>query len=76
MRDSLGCDVARKATWQRHAGPRGAYAARCDMCNIDIYRKYMVYSTYKPSDYRKYANLINRHLLYTGCFPLIFSVWD
>ena len=28
-RDSRGCDVARKATWQRHAGPRGAYAARC-----------------------------------------------
>ena len=24
--DPRGCDVARKATWQRHAGPRGAYA--------------------------------------------------
>ena len=23
-----GCDVALRATWQRHAGPRGAYAAR------------------------------------------------
>ena len=22
-----GCDVALRATWQRHAGPRGAYAA-------------------------------------------------
>ena len=22
-----GCDVALKATWQRHAGPRGAYMA-------------------------------------------------
>ena len=22
-----GCDVACKATWQRHAGPHGAYAA-------------------------------------------------
>ena len=22
--DPRGCDVARKATWQRHAGPRGA----------------------------------------------------
>ena len=22
-RDPRGCDVARKATWQRHAGPRG-----------------------------------------------------
>ena len=25
--DPRGCNVARKATWQRHAGPRGAYAA-------------------------------------------------
>ena len=25
-RDPRGCDVARKATWQRHAGPHGAYA--------------------------------------------------
>ena len=23
-----GCDVARKATWQRHADPRSAYVAR------------------------------------------------
>ena len=30
-RDPHGCDVARKATWQHHAGPRGAYAARCDV---------------------------------------------
>ena len=27
-RDLRGCDVARKATWQRHADPRGAYAAQ------------------------------------------------
>ena len=26
-RDPRGCDVALRATWQRHAGPRGAYAA-------------------------------------------------
>ena len=26
-RDPRGCDVACKAKWQRHAGPRGAYAA-------------------------------------------------
>ena len=31
-----GCDVACKATWQRHAGPRGAYATRCDMLFIYI----------------------------------------
>ena len=24
-----GCDVARKATWQRHANPRNAYVAHC-----------------------------------------------
>ena len=26
-RDPRGCDVARKATWQRHADPRSAYVA-------------------------------------------------
>ena len=25
--DPRGCDVALRATWQRHAGPRGAYMA-------------------------------------------------
>ena len=34
--DPRGCDVARKATWQRHAGPRGAYGARCDVYIIYI----------------------------------------
>ena len=27
-RDTRGCDVARKATWQRHADQRSAYVAR------------------------------------------------
>ena len=27
-RGPRGCDVARKATWQRHADPRSAYMAR------------------------------------------------
>ena len=27
-RDPLGCDVALRATWQRHADPRSAYVAR------------------------------------------------
>ena len=34
---SRGCDVARKATWQRHTGPRGAYAAKWHMRDIYIY---------------------------------------
>ena len=47
-RDPLGCEVALRATWQRHAGPCGAYAARCDV-HIYNYRNYMGYSTYKHS---------------------------
>ena len=31
VRDPRGCDVARKAMWQRHTGPRGTYAALCDV---------------------------------------------
>ena len=27
VRVPRGCDVALRATWQRHADPRGAYAA-------------------------------------------------
>ena len=30
--DPHGCDVAHKATWQRHVGPRGAYATRFNVC--------------------------------------------
>ena len=37
VRDPRGCDVARKATWQRHAGPHG------DLTNADIYI-YILYS--------------------------------
>ena len=59
-----GCDVALKGTLQRHAGPRGAYAALCDRGIIHIYRKYFVYRTYKPSDFRNYAiPLIPSHLI-------------
>ena len=29
-----GCDVALRATWQRHAGPRGAYAAHIHYIHI------------------------------------------
>ena len=28
-RDPRGCDMARKATWQSHASPRGARVAPC-----------------------------------------------
>ena len=34
-----GCDVALRATWQRHAGPRGAYAAYTYM--YDLYSLYI-----------------------------------
>ena len=40
-RDPRGCDVARKATWQCHTGPRGAYAVRHDVCIIYIYCKHI-----------------------------------
>ena len=33
-----GCDVALKATWQRHAGPRGAYATLCIYLIHTIYK--------------------------------------
>ena len=36
VQDPRGCDVARKATWQRHADPLGACAARCDVYIIYI----------------------------------------
>ena len=49
-RDPRGCDVAHKATWQSHTGPRerlcGAEKTRV---HIYIYRKYKGYSTYKHS---------------------------
>ena len=45
--DLRGCDVTGKAMWQRHAGPRGAYATRCDVCIIYISHIYIGYSTYK-----------------------------
>ena len=55
MRVPRGCDVARKATWQSHAGPRerlrGAEVTRgCYLYLIVIYR---FYNIYKSSDYWK-----------------------
>ena len=32
-----GCDVARKATWQRHADPRSAPTWRVDLLYIFLY---------------------------------------
>ena len=57
--------MALRATWQRHAGPRDAYAAQCDGGIIHIYRKYMVYRTYKSFDYRKIISipLISSHII-------------
>ena len=37
-----GCDVALRATWQRHVGPRGAYAG----CII-IFIIHIAYTLYK-----------------------------
>ena len=43
-----GCDVALKATWQRHAGPRSAYAAY-----TYSYYLYIYIMGIQPSVYRK-----------------------
>ena len=51
MRVPRGCDVARKATWQSHAGPRGAYTAQY------LYLSYIVYNIYRSPDYRE-TNLL------------------
>ena len=67
-RDPRGCNVARKATWQRHAGPHGAYAAQCDV-HIYIYRNYMGYSTYKHSVFR----ITQTFLIFTHYIPDAFS---
>ena len=39
-RGPRGCDVARRATWQRHAGQRSAHVAR--EYTIYIYRLYNI----------------------------------
>ena len=39
-----GCEVARKATWQRHTGPRGAYAVMWHIIYIYLYSGYNIYS--------------------------------
>ena len=47
-RDPRGCDAARKATWQSHAGPRERLrGAEVTRVHIYIYRNYKGYSTYK-----------------------------
>ena len=43
-RGPRGCDVARRATWQRHAGPRSAHVAREYI--IYIYRLHNIKSLF------------------------------
>ena len=46
-RDPRGCDVARKATWQRHADPRSAYVARYTYIYLfNLYNKVLQPSLY------------------------------
>ena len=50
VQDPRGCDVARKATWQSHAGPRERLrGAEVTRVYINIYHNYKGYSTYKHS---------------------------
>ena len=49
-RDPRGCDVARKATWQTHTGPRERlHGTEVTRVHFYIYRNYKGYSTYKHS---------------------------
>ena len=58
-RGPRGCDVARKATWQRHADPRSAYVARYTYRYLfTIYNKVLC-----PSLYGKGHNLTDRRVL-------------
>ena len=54
-----GCDMALRATWQRHAGPRDAYAAYTYIYNL--YSLYNGYSAFRISE--GYSNLLNRRVL-------------
>ena len=59
-----GCNVAHKATWQRHAGPRGAYVAYTYIylfhivnimgisafCIAEGYSTHLIIGSYKPDD--------------------------
>ena len=49
-----GCDVALRATWQRHAGSRGAYAVCIFILLHNLYSK-----GFQPSVYRKGIHLTN-----------------
>ena len=85
-----GCDVALKATWQRHAGPRGAYAGpRCAYAApyIGSYKPDIVYTYiyhYLYSLYNGYSafrisegfsNLLNRRVFINPtCFTNFFRV--
>ena len=61
------CDVARKAMWQSHAGPReclrGAEVTRGQY----FYLSYIVYNIYRSPDYRE-TNLLT--LITASCYIL------
>ena len=54
-----GCDVALRATWQRHAGPRGAYAAYTLI--YSLYSLYNGYSAFRISE--GYSNPLKHCIL-------------
>ena len=54
VRVPRGCDVALRATWQLHTGPRGAYAAYIFILLHNVYSK-----GFQPSVYRKGIHLTN-----------------
>ena len=60
-RDPHGCDVARKATWQRHADPRSAYVAHYtySIYFIIIYIKWVFSLPYMG----RVINSLNRRVL-------------
>ena len=73
-RDPRGCDVARKATWQRHVDPRNAYVARIYyiIFIITIYSKRVL----QPRLDGEGINPLKCRVLYTRHFSKIIFVWD
>ena len=73
-RGPRGCDVARKATWQRHVDPRSAPTWR-------EYILYIIIITYskrglQPRLEGEGINPLICRVLYTRHALLFFSVWD
>ena len=69
-RVTCGCDVARKATWQSHAGPHE------HLCGAEVTHGQYLYLSYIGFIGRQIINPLIRRPLYTREFPFIFTVWD